>query len=98
MWKRVVEFARDGSALMVYTARNEQRLKFEVHGHDWEPVDFDGIALMRRQTVPDYVPVQRSSLERVHQPAENQRAGREAGAETTWRRREVRKKFRKPTD
>lgn len=98
MWQRVVEFARDGSALMVYTARNEQRLTFEVHGHDWEPVDFDGIALMRRQTIPDYIPVQRPRLEGPHQPAEEQRGGREARAETTWRRRASRKKFGKPTD
>ncbi len=33
---------------MVYSARNEQRLKFKVLRHHWEPVDLDGITLMRR--------------------------------------------------
>lgn len=72
---------------MVYTARNEQRLKFEVHGHNWEPVDFDGIALMRRQTSPNYVAAQRSTLEAIHQPTEQEQLDAGAGAETTWTRR-----------
>ena len=40
---------------MVYSARNEQRLAFEVHGHDWSPVDFDGVTLMRRREVADLI-------------------------------------------
>jgi hypothetical protein len=43
---------------MVYTARNEQRLVFAVHCHDWASVDYNGITLMRRTTAPDYVPVE----------------------------------------
>jgi CRISPR-associated protein Cas2 len=48
MWQRVVECINGGRALMIYTARNEQRLAFQVHGHEWEPVDFDGLHLIRR--------------------------------------------------
>lgn len=48
MWTQVVELAKDGRALMVFSARNEQRLSFKVHRHDWEPVDLDGITLIRR--------------------------------------------------
>ena len=33
---------------MVYSARCEQQMKFEVHNAHWEPVDLDGILLMRR--------------------------------------------------
>ncbi|MEG8182998.1 type I-E CRISPR-associated endoribonuclease Cas2 [Nocardia terpenica] len=47
-WQRVVELSRDGRAIMIYSTRSEQRLAFKVHHHDWEPVDIDGIHLMRR--------------------------------------------------
>lgn len=48
MWTRTVEMVRTGRAIMVFSARNEQRLSFLVHGHHWEPVDIDGITLMLR--------------------------------------------------
>lgn len=48
MWERVVELAKDGRAIMIYSTRGEQRLAFKVHRHDWKPVDLDGIQLMLR--------------------------------------------------
>lgn len=48
MWARTKEVTRTGRAIMVFSARNEQRLSFLVHGHHWEPVDLDGITLMLR--------------------------------------------------
>lgn len=48
MWKRTVEMVGSGRAIMVFSARNEQRLDFLVHGHHWEPIDVDGIRLMLR--------------------------------------------------
>lgn len=48
MWVRVIEMVSTGRAIMVYTASNEQGLAFEVHDHNWEPVDFEGINLMLR--------------------------------------------------
>lgn len=48
MWERVVELAKDGRAIMVYSAKGEQKLAFKVHRHDWMPVDLDGIELMLR--------------------------------------------------
>lgn len=48
LWTRVVELSKDGRALMVYSQRNEQHLAFQVHGHHWEPADYDGVLLMRR--------------------------------------------------
>ncbi|WP_280314021.1 type I-E CRISPR-associated endoribonuclease Cas2e [Nocardia wallacei] len=47
-WQRVVELSKDGRAIMIYSTRSEQRLAFKVHRHEWEPVDIDGINLIRR--------------------------------------------------
>lgn len=52
LWARVLELCRDGRALMVETARGEQRLSFRVHRHDWDIVDRDGLMLMRRPVAP----------------------------------------------
>lgn len=49
LWERVCELSRDGRAIMVYSSNGEQRLKFKVHRHDWEPVDLEGLTLVRRQ-------------------------------------------------
>ncbi len=48
VWDRTVSMVRTGRAIMVVSARNEQRLEFTVHGHHWQPVDLDGITLMLR--------------------------------------------------
>lgn len=50
LWARVVEMVKSGRALMVYRARNEQGLAFEVHEHDWVPTDHEGVTLMLRPT------------------------------------------------
>lgn len=93
MWQRVIEFVDQGRALMVYTARNEQRLAFMVHGHDWLPVAYDGISLMRRRTVPAYIP---TGL--LHnQVAAVERSAPTSGiaSETVWKRRNARRKFKR---
>lgn len=88
MWERIVEFVDDGRALMVHSVQGEQRLAFQVHGHDWTPVDYDGITLMRRQTVPDYVPANR--------PMRPGTQGAQAITDdAVWRRRQQRRKFKK---
>ncbi|WP_107657481.1 type I-E CRISPR-associated endoribonuclease Cas2e [Nocardia suismassiliense] len=90
MWQRIIEFVAEGRAIMVYTARNEQRLAFKVHGHDWTPVDYDGLTLMRRMTTPDYVtatPAPTAMTTRSTSQAEHQ-------SETVWRRRVARRKFK----
>jgi len=48
LWARIVDLCSSGRAIMVYSARNEQRLAFKIHRHHWEPVDFDGVELVRR--------------------------------------------------
>jgi CRISPR-associated protein Cas2 len=51
-WGRVVEMIGRGRALLVHSTPGEQGLAFRTHGHDWKPVDFDGIQLMMRKS-PD---------------------------------------------
>ncbi|TNC22060.1 MULTISPECIES: type I-E CRISPR-associated endoribonuclease Cas2e [Amycolatopsis] len=92
-WERVIEFVDDGRALMVYTVNGEQRLAFEVHGHDWTPVDYDGITLIRRQTVPDYIPAN-GPTQQQRRPARPSRGGTSMRDETVWKRRQARRKFR----
>jgi CRISPR-associated protein Cas2 len=97
IWERVVQFVGDGRALMVYTARNEQRLAFAVHGHEWTPVDFEGIVLMRRRTVPDYEPIQRDGrVPTEHMSQVESQIAPDGASETAWKRRNSRHKF-KPT-
>ena len=48
LWDRIIEDIGRGRALMIESARNEQKMKFKTFGHDWEPVDFDGLQLVRR--------------------------------------------------
>lgn len=54
LWTRICENVSHGRATMVYSAKNEQGMEFRVHNTSWEPVDFDGIKLMRRP-LPDTV-------------------------------------------
>lgn len=48
VWARVCRHAGAGRAVMVFRTRNEQGLAFEVTGGSWEPVDVDGVMLIRR--------------------------------------------------
>ena len=48
LWKRICDNIKNGQATMVFHSNNEQQMDFYVHNTTWEPVDFDGIKLMRR--------------------------------------------------
>ncbi|GAB3622659.1 hypothetical protein GCM10027418_07410 [Mariniluteicoccus endophyticus] len=48
LWALVLDMVRDGNALMVVSARNEQGMEIRNHRHAWTPEDFDGVVLMRR--------------------------------------------------
>ncbi|MEV6813999.1 type I-E CRISPR-associated endoribonuclease Cas2e [Micromonospora sp. NPDC051296] len=50
LWAKVVEMAGPGRALLVHQQPGGQRLCFQVHDHHWQPVDLDGITLIRRPT------------------------------------------------
>ncbi|GAB3430811.1 type I-E CRISPR-associated endoribonuclease Cas2e [Actinophytocola sediminis] len=60
VWTRVTEMAKTGRAIMVFAADNEQGLDFAVHGHDWVPVDFEGLHLMLRPN-PSSAPTNQKS-------------------------------------
>nr|WP_231994854.1 type I-E CRISPR-associated endoribonuclease Cas2e [Vaginimicrobium propionicum] len=52
LWERTMEMVSGGQAIMVENAMNEQGLRFRVHEHSWEPVDMDGVQLVRRPKKP----------------------------------------------
>lgn len=52
LWSRICENLPKGRATMVYSSNNEQRMEFCVHNTTWQPVDYDGLTLVRRP-LPD---------------------------------------------
>lgn len=48
LWQRVISMIGNGRALLVYSARTEQRFAVRSFGHHWKPRDFDGVTLMLR--------------------------------------------------
>lgn len=48
LWNQIIENIGSGRALLVFKTSTEQGFDFKVHGHEWKPTDFDGIALMMR--------------------------------------------------
>ena len=49
VWDRVCSNIGNGHASMSYSSNNEQKLEFRVHNTQWEPVDYDGIKLIKRR-------------------------------------------------
>ncbi len=47
LWDRITGAIKNGRATMVFTVNNEQGFDFRVHNTAWQPVDFDGIKLMK---------------------------------------------------
>ena len=51
LWEMVVKSGKADGALMLYGAATEQRFKIRAWGElDREPVDFEGLTLIRRRT------------------------------------------------
>lgn len=48
LWARVLVMVRNGRAIMVYSAKNEQHLAFKTFQPDWQPVDCEGVELMKK--------------------------------------------------
>ncbi len=51
LWRRITENIRSGQATMVYRTSGEQHMDFRVHNTTWQPVDYDGLKLMRRPAI-----------------------------------------------
>lgn len=64
LWLRILEDVGKGRALMIYSTRREQRFSIRVHNHSWEPVDMDGLTVMRRVTVESRAIAKRSDERR----------------------------------
>ena len=76
MWLRVLELCKDGKAIMVHSAGNEQQLEYRFHRHDWLPEDFDGVWLMRRPAEPSATPALRPGWSSVGRMKRAHRTGR----------------------
>ena len=48
VWERICDHIGNGRATMAFSAAGEQKLDFRIHNTEWEPVDHDGIKLVRR--------------------------------------------------
>ncbi len=48
VWDRVCSNIGNGHASMSYSSNNEQKLEFRIHNTQWEPVDYDGIKLIKK--------------------------------------------------
>lgn len=80
MWERVIELSKDGRAIMVHSARGEQRLSFRVHRHDWVPADIDGLHLMLRPADPAAQRIgARPGWSRIGRSRRTRRSGHPAG-------------------
>lgn len=61
LWERTCSYAGSGRAILVYSSDTEQRLRFRVHKHEWEPVDVEGLTLMMRPLLGSRSTRQRST-------------------------------------
>lgn len=51
IWNRVCENIKNGKASMAFSTNGEQKLDFRIHNTEWEPIDFDGVKLVRRNYI-----------------------------------------------
>ena len=78
LWARVIDMAGPGRALLVYQKRGEQRLSFAVHDHHWEPVDLDGVTLIRRPGNTVFNPAAQTGWSKAAKRRRFGRRGRQA--------------------
>lgn len=73
LWARICGNLKNGRAVMVFSAASEQGLDFRVHNTSWEPVDFDGIKIMRRPSEKESSPQKEETLHRGYSRAAKMR-------------------------
>ena len=85
LWERICENLPRGRATMVYSANNEQHMEFRVHNTTWQPVDFEGLTLVRRPmtTAPQEVLKNSASKAAVNQMAQKKRSTQAAKEKRT---------------
>lgn len=84
LWKKTKESVRDGRALLVYSAKNEQRMRVETHRHHWRPVDLDGLTLMRRP-----LPEAQRAREEQRRTGWSAARNRQRALRPSWRRGQI---------
>ncbi|MFJ4585644.1 type I-E CRISPR-associated endoribonuclease Cas2e [Streptomyces echinatus] len=52
LWNEVRQYSGQGRALLAHTTNNEQGFTFRTHEHAWQPVDHEGLTLIRRPNDP----------------------------------------------
>ena len=53
LWLLTNRELRDGTALMILSARNEQGFEIRNSGHRWSPTDLDGFVTLKRPPAND---------------------------------------------
>lgn len=48
LWDEIRQYSGQGRALLVHTTDTEQGFTFRTHDHTWQPVDHEGLTLIRR--------------------------------------------------
>lgn len=84
LWKKTKESVRDGRALLVYSAQNEQRMRVETHRHHWRPVDLDGLTLLRRP-----LPEAQRAREEQRRTGWSAARSRQRALRPSWRRGQI---------
>lgn len=49
LWQRIISNVEQGTASMIYSSNNEQRMEFRVHNSGYKPIEFDGLFLVMKE-------------------------------------------------
>lgn len=50
LWSRITRNIGAGHVVMISSARNEQHFEIHTHNSNYQPVDFDGLTLMMKDS------------------------------------------------
>lgn len=64
LWDRICNNLQTGQATMVFSTNGEQHMDFRVHNTSWEPVDYEGLKLIRHSSVEKQI--EKSAAELKH--------------------------------
>lgn len=91
LWARILSDVGRGRAVMVVLRRGEQGFDIRVHNHEWDPVDLDGVTLLRRQT-PESKELARRRAGRAGAIWDGSAEPIESGPRPMWSRARVRRR------
>ncbi len=88
LWERIQDTLKDGRAIMVFSARNEQHLDFRVFRSDWQPTDCDGLQLIKHPQEEETFETYAGTKRRGWSNAAKYRRARRYGTQSRSRRQE----------